>query len=113
MDEILKIAAEARAVRLELYCLTIAGLASFLQECYKKPMILEKYKNFLVRSWETKPRKILKPLGLCIYCQLFWINTIAYPFYFGGYNLNYILTIGGTFAAVELIKLIQNGSAKG
>jgi hypothetical protein len=113
MDEILKIAAEARAVRLELYCLTIAGLASFLQECYKPAMILQKYKAFLLKSWDERPRKILKPLGLCIYCQLFWLNTIAYPFYFKGYDLNYILTIGGTFAAVELIRLIQNGSAKG
>ena len=112
MEEILKIAAEAKAVELELYCLTIAGLASFLQECYKPPMILQKYKALLLKSWEKKPRKILKPLGLCIYCQLFWINTIAYPFYFGGYNANYILTIGGTFIAVELIRLIQNGSAK-
>lgn len=49
---------------------------------------------------------LLKPLGLCVYCQNAWITIILYPMLFK-VDVWYLLSLGGTFFSVELIRMIK------
>jgi len=97
-----------------LYSLLVGSLSMFLQECYKKHMIFHQYFRWLEAKYEYYPitfkRKwqlsLLKVGGICVYCQNFWINTILFPIFFG-LSPYYILTIGGSYLSVELIRLIK------
>jgi len=99
--------------QLLLYYLTIGGFSMFLQKCYEKEMILRRYYLFLtylwIRNWRHSDRwkrKILKPLGLCVYCQSFWIVLITYPIIFN-IDIYYIISIGGVYTIIELINKIK------
>lgn len=45
---------------------------------------------------------ILKPLGLCVYCQNFWITLVAYSVLFG-LDWTFFLAIGGTHITIKLL----------
>ena len=82
--------------------LMMAGLALFLQECYRKDMILRRYYVWLNYlhiknrrlSWQERKkrknakrdfvRKLTKPMGLCVFCQGTWL-TIGFSLW--GYIL--------------------------
>lgn len=110
--------------------LMMAALALFLQECYQENMILRRYyvwlnylhiKNRRLKQWQRKKEKkdakryfirnIIKPMGLCVYCQSTWL-TIGFCLW--GYllklapqtNLFYvmILCIGMTYIFVVGLK---------
>ena len=81
-------------VLLILYSLMAMSLSVFLQECFQKGMILRRYYvylNYLFINnrrlkWQKRKkvrnakrcfiRNIVKPMGLCVYCQNVWL-TIA------------------------------------
>ena len=96
------------AVALLLYYLIlVGGLAMFLQEAYKG--ILKRYYLWLVYHWiknwrkqHRRKRQILKPLGLCVYCQGTWLTIITYPMLFK-LDLWYLLSLGGTYLVVKII----------
>ncbi len=96
-----------------LYCLFCASIAHFLQMCYESEMLLRRYYLYLVYLWirnrskkRRKFRGILKPLGLCIYCQAFWVNVILYPLFFP-IDQFFLLSIGGVYLCIELIFKIK------
>jgi len=72
-----------------LYCLTIAGLGLFFQKCMEPNMIFRRYYLWLMLIWIRNYRKknrwkrwLLKPLGLCIYCNTTWIAILYYLYKF-------------------------------
>jgi len=97
--------------QLLLYYLTMGGLAIFLQEAYKG--ILKRYYLFLVyhwiRNWRKQhrgKRQILKPLGLCVYCQGTWLTIITYPIIFKC-DLWYLLSIGGVYVTIKILNTLN------
>ena len=94
-----------------LYFLMIGALSEFLQMCYKKGMILRPYYVLIMLAYLKSPRKwvrfLMKPLGVCIDCQSFWVNTVLFPFYWGNNPLLFILSIGGVYISLELIYLLK------
>jgi len=99
-------------VQLLLFCLTVGGFAMFLQKCYESQMILRRYYLFLnyhyIKNWQRDnryKREILKPLGLCVYCQSTWIALITYPMLFN-LDVYYLLHLGGVYLTIKLL----NGS---
>jgi len=90
----------------------VGSLSMFLQEAYKG--ILKRYYLWLnyhwIKNWQKQHRRkraILKPLGLCIYCQCAWINIITYPMLFKC-DLWYLFSLGGTYATIIIIKSFKN-----
>lgn len=109
--------------------LMMAALALFLQECYRKDMILRRYYVWLNYlhiknrrlSWQERKkrknvkreivRKLTSPMGLCVYCQSTWL-TIGFSLW--GYILGLtpktnffyvmILCIGMTYIFVVCLK---------
>jgi hypothetical protein len=93
--------------QLLLYCLMVGSFASFLQEAYKG--ILKRYHLWLVyhwiKNWKKKDRykrQVLKPLGLCQYCQGTWIHILICPLVF---NLDIwcLLSLGGTYLVIKAL----------
>jgi hypothetical protein len=70
-------------------------------------MIFRRYFLYLVYWWRKGKYRILKPLGLCVYCQNFWINALLYPLIFGGYDSMFILSVGGSYVSVEAIRRMK------
>ena len=99
-------------VQLLLYFLMVGSSANFLQEAYKG--ILKRYHLWLtyhwIKNWRKKDRykrQILKPLGLCVYCQGTWITIITYPMLFKA-DLWYLLSLGGTWLSIKLISSLKD-----
>jgi hypothetical protein len=70
-----------------LLCLTISGLSLFIQESFKSQMILRQWYLLLIlihiKNWRRKDRwkrKLLMPLGLCVYCMSFWLSLIIFVY---------------------------------
>jgi hypothetical protein len=87
--------------------LATAGLAMFLQECMEREMILRRYYLLLIYHWRNNWRKkdrwkraILKPLGLCVYCNSVYLGSI---FLFSLTNLYFYLPLFLGFQFLWLI----------
>lgn len=99
------------------HSLMVAALSLLIQECMKPQMLFARYKLLLLHLWRSNWRRndrwkrtvyMLKPLGLCIYCQAVWISAIYYAVRFG-INLEMLLFIGMVFLWVKIfVKLGLN-----
>lgn len=88
------------------YSLAVAGLCEFLQVCYKKNMIFHDYYCWIKKKNLKRQRSVYSILGLCIYCQAFWVNLILYPIYFQKVSVMFLFSLGAMFFFLELLKLI-------
>jgi hypothetical protein len=89
--------------------LMTVGLISFIQKCFQENMIFRRYYLMLVYYWikwrrkkDRWKRKFLKPLGLCIYCQIPWISIPIY-FYFYKNIILFFLFIGLNYIIIEIL----------
>jgi hypothetical protein len=101
-------AVEQKEVAKLLFSLAIAGFGLFIQECMKPNMILRRYYLWLtyhwIKNWRKKDRWkrwLLKPLGLCIFCNVTWIAIIFY-FLTSGCNILIIPFLGLVFLWTKL-----------
>jgi hypothetical protein len=100
-----------------LSSLAIAGLSLFFQKCMEPGMIFRRYYLWLTRLWMKNWRRkdrwkrkfmLLQVLGLCVYCNSFWVSLV-FSFLFFGLKWEMILFPGLTFLWIELIRnKIQN-----
>jgi len=104
----LETVANEEVVRLALLSLMISGLGLFFQECMEPNMIFRRYYLWLtyhwIKNWRKKDRWkrwILKPLGLCVYCNTTWIAIIFY-FLTNGFNLLIFPFLGMVFLWLKL-----------
>ena len=87
---------------LGLYCLMMGGVLMYTQECMKECMVLYPYKKWLLKL----PKWIAKPLGLCVYCQAFWLHLVYYLLL--PLPLPWLpLSLGGVFFSIEFIRWIK------
>ncbi len=106
------VALEGVVVMLGISLMT-AGLTLFIQKCFEPEMIFRKWFLLLtwywIKWWRKKDkwkRPILKPLGLCVYCQMPYISAVVY-FLFISYNIPMLfLFIGMCYIWLEIIKKI-------
>jgi hypothetical protein len=91
-----------------LFSLAIAGLGLFFQECTEPNMLFRRYYLWLnyhwIRNWRKKDRYkrwILKPLGLCVYCNTTWI-AIIFHLLTNGFNLLIFPFLGLVFLWLKL-----------
>lgn len=102
---------------LVLFGVLVAFLEGAFQYYQKPDMIFNRYGIFL-ESLNKKAYKsinpiirsfipyLLKPLGLCPYCNGTWITIILYYIYFG-LNLNMLFAIGLFWFFTRLLKLTK------
>lgn len=97
-----------------LYCLMIAGLGQFFQLCMHPNMIFRRYYLWLTLLWIRNRRKkdrwkrwLLKPLGLCVYCNTTWIAIFYYVYAFG-INPEILLFIGLVFVWLKVLERIEH-----
>ena len=76
----------------------------YVQEVMKEGMILGKYREFLLKLYRERQLKITKPLGLCVYCMMFWVNLIVFIWFD---YMHFVPSLGLTFIFIELIRKIQ------
>lgn len=73
----------------------IAGFCLFLQYCMEDGQVLEFYKDWL----RKQPIFIGKPLGLCLYCNMFWISLLYYIF-----QIHFFSFLGLVYLTIKLWK---------
>jgi surface polysaccharide O-acyltransferase-like enzyme len=106
----------SEAVKLITLCLMAACLGHFFQYTLRPREIFGRYGlflNYLWIKWRRKPdrwkRKLLKPIGLCIYCTTTWIFIVLYLFQAGldSYSIHNLiglfLGMGITYVWVEIL----------
>lgn len=97
-------------IKILLYCLAIAGLGLFFQECMKPNMIFRRYYLWLLHHWIKNWRKkdrwrrwLLKPLGICVYCNTAYITIFFYLYKFGP-DLEIFLALGISYLWLKLLE---------
>lgn len=107
---ILETLAVKKEVVLLLLSLMTASLSLFFQECMEPGMIFRRYYLWLtyhwIKNWRKKDRWkrwLLKPLGMCVYCNGTWIAIQFYLYNFGP-GVNILLFIGLNYLWIKLIK---------
>lgn len=93
-----------------LYCLMVSGIVLYLQECYKSGMVFRRWYVLLtyywIKNWRKSDRwkrKILKPLGLCVWCQLFWLHLIVYLMTFTFDFFKFVMLLSITYLITKII----------
>jgi len=93
--------------------LMIAGLGKLFQECMEENMIFRRYFLLLtylwIKNWRKKDRwkrKLLSPLGLCVYCHSVWLGIIYYLYRFG-FNVEIVLFLGMIYIWLILLNKIK------
>lgn len=98
-----------------LYCLAIAGIGELLQLCYLNGMVFRKYyiliKIAYYKSKYSWVRSLMKPLGVCVYCQTPYINLVLWSLFFP-MSQWFILSLGCVYVFLELIYLIKKSGKK-
>ncbi len=97
---------------LVLLCLMIASLGLLFQECMEPGMIFRRYYLWLtyhwIRNWRKKDRWkrwLLKPLGMCVYCNTVWVAIFYYLYRFG-FNVEILLFLGLVYTWIKILKRI-------
>jgi hypothetical protein len=97
-------------VVLLLLSLMTSALSLFIQDCMGPGMIARRYYLWLIyhwmRNWRKKDRWrrwLLKPLGLCVYCQGAWIAIIAYLYYFGP-KIEIVFLLGMNYLWLKILQ---------
>jgi len=98
---------ELKGIEFIIYCMMIGASSMYLQELYKPNMIFDPYYRWLKSRSTRKHFSIYNPMGLNVYDQNFWINFLVYGLYFGRFDGYFLLSIGGTYFSIEIIKLVK------
>lgn len=107
ISEILAVKEE---VALLLLSLMTASLSLFFQECMEPGMIFRRYYLFLVYHWIKNWRKVdrwkrhlLKPFGLCVYCNGTFV-AMQFFIYFFGPRIELFLFLGLNYLWIKILK---------
>jgi hypothetical protein len=97
--------------------LMAAGFLWFLQFCFTNTPGFTQYYRALQRIYNNPARpvwlrEVMKPLGLCIYCQSAYFAAGVYLYLFGFELVNMLLFIGATYFFIELAARIIYPSPK-
>ena len=81
----------------------------YVQEIMEEGMILNPYLKWLEEQYDKGKllKWLSKPLGLCVYCQSFWLHLVFYFVLYGHGFLHFLLTLGGVFISIEIIRRIK------
>lgn len=84
------------------YAFLAACLELAFQEYMQKEMIFYFYKKILLKI----NKYIAKPLGLCIFCNGFWVAFFIYILHFKTINLDIILFCALNYFFLKILSLI-------
>ena len=101
-------------INIFIYSFLSACLSLFINKCFQKDMIFRRYFLLLTYYWikwhkrkDRWKRKVLKPIGLCIYCYSTWVSIFVF-FTISTNPILLFLFIGLNYIWVEiLLKMIK------
>lgn len=98
-------------VNLFLLSLMTASLSLFFQECMEPGMIFRRYYLWLtyhwIKNWRKKDRWkrwLLKPSGMCVYCNGAWISIMFFMYFFGP-DIKILLFLGLNYMWTKILKI--------